>query len=501
MPNFFSYFRSTKELSLGNNYFTGNFPSSIINLTQLKGLDLSNNSLTGSIPSNISGYQDLVLLFLGTNLLTSTIPSWVFSLPSLIYLDLEYNQLTGQLYDFQYQSLQRIYLSGNKLDGPLPKSISKLVNLTLLDLSSNNFSSVVEASLFSNCNQLQMLDLSSNNLFLATDGVNSSNLPKSLAYLYLSSCGIKDLDFLLPTNNLYRLDLSKNMLRGQIFLDQKWYNWSEGLYHLNLSHNFLTNMHQLPFQSLSLLDLSSNLLHGPMFVPPLTISFFITSDNNLSGEIPSSICKLGSLVVLDLSKNNLSGVIPQCLGNASVGLLVELEVLDIGDNNLNGTFPWWLGNLPKLQVLSLRTNNLQGPLTLTTNKTQPSFSALKIIDLSHNEFTGVLPARFFRKLVSKKEINGSRTPLNYIGDQEYQDTTVVPQPPPPPELDQEENDEFFNGFIWKVVLIEYGWGMVIGMIMGCLIFLTGKPKWFNRIVHEEGNKLVGKKRPKYVKWL
>ncbi|KAK1568784.1 hypothetical protein Q3G72_028685 [Acer saccharum] len=35
------------------------------------------------------------------------------------------------------------------------------------------------------------------------------------------------------------------------------------------------------------------------------------------GEIPSDICKLSSLHILDLAENNLSGSIPSCLGNLS----------------------------------------------------------------------------------------------------------------------------------------------------------------------------------------
>ena len=36
----------------------------------------------------------------------------------------------------------------------------------------------------------------------------------------------------------------------------------------------------------------------------------------------------------------------------------------------------------------------------------------------------------------------------------------------------------------------YGCGMVIGMIMGCFVFLVGKPRWIVKIVERELNRKV-----------
>ncbi|XP_022735522.1 receptor-like protein 12 [Durio zibethinus] len=116
-----------------------------------------------------------------------------------------------------------------------------------------------------------------------------------------------------------------------------------------------------------------------------------------------------SLGVLDLSHNNLSGIIPHCLGNLSDSLWMlnlrmnkfhgiipptftrgcqlknlnlngnqlegpltrstlncrGLELLDLVDNKINDTFPHWLGSLPELRVLVLRSNQLQAMINLT----------------------------------------------------------------------------------------------------------------------------------------
>nr|XP_027098777.1 receptor-like protein Cf-9 [Coffea arabica] len=313
---------SSTHLNLSSSGFSGQLPSEFLSFSNLVTLDLSQ-------PLQYIRIQPPVFKLLLRNLtrlreafiyraqicMANARPADIFELPNLVrveltnnhdlygylsdvkwntttstlsYLalsesDLESNQLTGQLYDFQYQSIQRIYLSGNKLDGPVPKSVSKLVNLALLDLSSNNFGGVVQASMFSNCNQLQTFDLSNNNILLITDGVNST-LPQSVAFLFLSSCGIKDLDFLVPANNLYKLDPSENLLHGDIFSDKKGYNWSQRLFYLNLSYNSLIDLSQIPLPNLLYLDLSSCLLQGPVVIPPASVQVFMIPDNYLTGE-------------------------------------------------------------------------------------------------------------------------------------------------------------------------------------------------------------------------
>jgi Leucine-rich repeat (LRR) protein len=285
------------------------------------------------------------------------------------------------------------------LHGSIPRSISKLVNLTSLILSSNNLSIMLESESFS---KLQVLDFSYNNLFVSINNNVTYTMP-NLSGLSLSSCNITEFPlFLRMATNLGSLDLSNNRIHGQV---PRW-------------------LGDVGRDSLWLLDLRNNFLQGPFPTLNFTeLRYFFVSHNKLSEEIPSSICNASSLEVLDLSHNNLNGTIPKCLihfsslsvldlrmnslhgtiparfakgnklrnlnlnGNQLEGPLPrslvncsDLQVLDLGNNRINGTFPYWLGSLPNLQVLVLRSNRFHGLIGNPTTKFP--FPNLRILDLS-----------------------------------------------------------------------------------------------------------------------
>ena len=61
--------------------------------------------------------------------------------------------------------------------------------------------------------------------------------------------------------------------------------------------------------NLRYLDFRSNLIQGSLPVPPLGTIFFSVSRNNFIGKIPSLICNMTFLNVLDLSHNHETLVI------------------------------------------------------------------------------------------------------------------------------------------------------------------------------------------------
>ena len=144
--------------------------------------------------------------------------------------------------------------------------------------------------------------------------------------LGLASCELNEFpDFLKNQNELAFLELSNNKFHGLI---PKWmWNLSkETLWFLDLSYNFLTGFDQLPVilpgTHLRFLDLSQNKLQGSLPIPPPSILTYSVLNNTLTGEIPLMICNLSSLISLDLSYNNLSGLLPKCLGTFSDSLTI-----------------------------------------------------------------------------------------------------------------------------------------------------------------------------------
>ncbi|XWS27756.1 hypothetical protein CRYUN_Cryun25bG0007900 [Craigia yunnanensis] len=354
IPSSFSNLKQLGRLDFSWNNFIGQIPDIFANLTHLSALDLSRNRLSGSIPFSVGELQSLFALYLHDNSLNGTIASGVFSYPLLTDVDLSNNQLTGPIDEFQYNSLRTIDLSSNRLSGYIPSSIFQLVNLTALSLSWNNFTDRVELFMFAKLINLERLNLSHSGLSLSTQTIANSSFPK-ITSLSLSACNISEFPEMLRTlDQLILLDLSDNNLHGEI---PDWIQdmGKDTLYFLNLSHNSLTSVSQLPWKNIDYLDLRSNLIEGPIIVPQSNTRFFFISSNKLIGEIPSLICNMCILEVLDLSNNSLSGSIPGCMGNFSN----TLSVLDLRKNRFNGTIPETFADGSNLRTLNLNDNELE----------------------------------------------------------------------------------------------------------------------------------------------
>ncbi|XP_039173494.1 receptor-like protein 7 [Eucalyptus grandis] len=459
VPSFLGNLTQLKSLSLAGNMLIGQIPSSLGNLVQLTSLDLSLNKLTGEIPFSIGNLVQLTHLDLGYNQLMGEIPLSFQNLLDLGFLTLRSNQLSGKIPSSlgRLTRLIEVDLSFNQFHGAIPSTTFQLQGLHTLNLNSNNLSGTIKLDRFSEAKSLQALGLSSNKLSLIVE----TNITHKYYALGLGSCNLNGFpEFLQDQDDLFFLDLSYNNISGQVpewFLDVSTTN----LRHLNLSGNFLSSFAQDPiifkWEQLVVIDLRFNKLQGSIPIPASeNMWYYFISNNRLSGEISPLICNLSSIQMIDLSYNNLTGFLPQCLSNLSGTLEVmslqsnnfigkipplngnfcalvmidlswnklhgplprslrncdNLEFLNFGNNQIRDVFPSWLSSLLRLKVLILRYNRFHGLIGEPADRIE--FPALQIIDLSQNIFSGSLPSGYFKHWTAMKvfETNSS----SYIGD-------------------------------------------------------------------------------------
>nr|KAJ0192466.1 hypothetical protein LSAT_V11C800410010 [Lactuca sativa] len=391
----------------------GRIPETLGRLVNLRHLDLSQNGLTGSIPESLGRLRFLQVLYLSENQLTGPIPEFLGNLTQLI---LSYNQLNGSIPESlgKLAALTKLYLHSNLLDGTIPVSIGQLAKLRTLSISNNSLEGAVTEAHFANLSVLKVLYASSNTKL--TFNVSRGWIPFQLISLSLSSCNIGNgfPQWLRHQRKLKRLELSNATLSGPlptwlrkmpiIFLDLSHNKLSGSLKNLsNVKNDHVYGpLHLLLLEynlfngsiprslctrtDLQGLDLSRNMLSGkiPNCMGNLQgLVIMSISSNQLSGAIPSSIALISSLFWLNLNKNNFTGEVPPELGN-----LQGLGVLDLGDNKLYGNIPNWIGKkLTSLVVLSLHKNNFTGRIPPSLCKS----SNLQILDLAYNNLTGTIP--------------------------------------------------------------------------------------------------------------
>lgn len=353
------------SLILSNNHIVGTVPQHIgVVASTLNDLELSHNRLFGPLPESLWACTHIGSLLLGHNYLSGTLSPRISNMSSsLRFLALNSNKFHGPLPSQLYRCtlLIALHLYENLFDGQLSSSIGDLVDLRDLNLARNKIGGNVPDELFNLVN-LQSLHLTANKFH--------GSLSEKIGQLHiLTSLGMGDNFFegkipesVYSLTQLVSFSLFQNLVAGSISR--------------NVSR--LVNLKYFDVDSQDRPGLTQTIPHE-LFQLPLLESLWL-SNNDLRGTLPRRVSGVPHLRELLVDGNpQLGGQIPQDIGN-----LTQLEWLLLNNCTFEGKVPDL--TLPKLQVLNLAQNKLNGTLSGIVHAPM-----LEMVALFDNNFVGGLP--------------------------------------------------------------------------------------------------------------
>ncbi|XP_058082494.1 receptor-like protein EIX1 [Magnolia sinica] len=349
----------SSTIDLSSNKIEGPLPHSFLN-AWIWILDLSNNLLSGPIPITF-GEISPDFLSLSHNRLNGSIPTSLCKTDALGALDLSYNQLTGELPRClgDLTGLRIMDLASNNLSGNIPGCSGFMTSLEWLHLRKNNFSGDFPTSL-RNCTSLITVDLSWNRF--------SGNIPtwigESLSSLRILNLRSNTFSGIIPPQlshltSLQIMDLADNNLSGTI--PRCFGNFSAMATSKNKSRLIWNDVYADDDDQFVVYEENITVvMKGMVLDYTKTLSLVMVMDlsrNNLSGEIPEELSSLSGLEGLNLSGNHLIGKIPK-----NIDGLRQLQSLDLSRNQLSGNIPQSLSVLYFLSSLDLSYNQLSGQI-------------------------------------------------------------------------------------------------------------------------------------------
>ncbi|TVU20873.1 hypothetical protein EJB05_30474, partial [Eragrostis curvula] len=446
--------RSMKSLSLSHNNFTtmGQIPEN----TTMIFLDLSFNKLRGAVPFPSAGFMleysnnGFTFINLANNKLSGTLPyaDCPSDHNSLRNLDLPGNNLNGSIPPYLLKGcsdLEVLNLRGNHFSGTWPDEMDELCQLKLVDLHGNKLEGPLPRSLVK-CKDLQVLDVGGNN-FVDVFPAWLRNLP-DLRLLVLRS------------NKFYgpvSIPAGKNHSTNTSYFPS--------IQMVDLAGNGFTGV--IPsefFESFkSMVQGRNNTLDGMVFGEAEVVEVIIKQQYMEILEVFSD------LVVIDLSNNRFSGPIPKTVGN-----LMALIVLNMSHNALTGGIPGELGRLSRVESLDLSWNHLTGEIP----RELVAMTSLEWLTLSYNNLSGSIPSGSqFSTFPSSSfqgnpRLYGCPLPVRYN----------LTQPPPPPSQVPNEASASHNFeliVLWLLVGCGYGFGFALAVVLH--VVCTGRRK---KMAHE-----------------
>ncbi|XP_052486456.1 receptor-like protein EIX1 [Gossypium raimondii] len=399
IPEFFGSLKKLKLLDLSNANFRGPIPSLLGNLSMLETLRLGGNGRVFNVGklewlSHLSSLKEVDLSF--TNLSNANDWSQVIShLPLLQILSLRHCDLpsissSSLSLANSSTSLTYLDLSDNNLPSSAiyPWLFNVSSNLVSLNLSSNQLKGPIPEA-FGNMMAIQELYLSDNLLILAENQVRGDSVLNEIGKL----------------PDLRVLDLGYNLLNGSI---SKSIGQLSNLHVLRLAGNsfdgnVISEAHLSNFTYLQVLDLSFTSLtlkFNTGWIPPFHLSQIMLRSCKLGPRFPdwlrTQMDFLEVLEYLDISASGISDSLPywfwdpfQRLSLSICNITDEssLALLDLSNNQFSGVVPDCFHSFRSLKALNLGDNSFSGSLPSSLG----SLTSLEMLSLRGNKFSGELP--------------------------------------------------------------------------------------------------------------
>ncbi|CAK9310381.1 unnamed protein product [Citrullus colocynthis] len=268
------------------------------------------------------------MLDVSQNQLVGEVPSTCFNSSSLVYLYMQNNGFSEAIPHVLFSkvsTLEIIDLSYTNFSGHIPKWLNKFTSLRVLLLKGNELEGPIPTQLCQ-ITEINIMDLSSNKF--------NGSVPSCFNNITFGDIKVN----LTTTLNFSALELTIYPFEDEN-IDCSFYRRYPCLPTIQVEVNFTTKRRPESYKGnvlnyMSGLDLSSN---------------------QLTGTIPQQIGDLEQIRALNFSYNKLVGPIPKVFSN-----LKQLESLDLSNNLLSGNIPSELATLNFLSNFNVSYNNLSG---------------------------------------------------------------------------------------------------------------------------------------------
>lgn len=283
---------------------------------------------------------------------------------SITFFNISHNNLMEHVtWMFEYmQNLNKLDFSFNKFPKLTSSDFSKAPKLAWID-GSNNQITELEHGVFGTLDHLEYLDLSGNAISLLSIKTFENNT--RIQYLNLQKNSLEkfsfemfpsvtSIDVHLPTESIEELNISCGKLVC-LFEDFEKLASFENLHQLNAAGNHFTNVIDVLnalTDGIESLDLSGTFfgsINGEMFERFVRLKFLYLSGAGITNIKPDAFDYQKSLILLDLSNNDLTEVDSFLLPN-------HLQTLNLKGNQLTNIDIITPDRFPRLNSLEIYSN-------------------------------------------------------------------------------------------------------------------------------------------------